>query len=430
MELTKEQQAMLETIKAGLSKTSGDVFEGGFSSPNRRSLRERNTKVRNRVLRNSEEMKSYRESFKRQHGFDPLDNAKFPCTDEDFSWGRVAQKLGHSSPKAALREADSAGAFVQFLRAGIQNITLAAYESVPVTYDDWVTTVQSDKDTELYAPNHGVSFPREVPLGGKFPEVGVAALDIQLKNRLFGDIYGIEQNLLEDDKTGSFQRQSALMGEYLRVLTEVWVYGKLQSVSSMKYIDLAVPTTETKPSSESVYPWNSTGLVGGGKTKPSSYGVLNQANVQAGIIQLMEQLNLQGIRMNVTPTRLLISPHYIFDASVLLHSAYYPSGAAAAGSVGGAFAINPIKGILDLSVSRYMPDNSGSFTADSKAWFIVDDTKPWFVHQLRQGPQVIQEAPNSGRGFEEKIIRWRADIRMNADFIDPRFAYQGSDGSV
>lgn len=428
MEITESQKKTLEMIEKGLSQNTGEVYEGGFSTPNKR-LRERNKKARERALYKSEEMKAFRESFKKKQGLDPFDTEKLPVNDADFSWNKVAQKLGYTSAKAALMEADASSSFVQFLRAGIQNITIAAYESVPVTYEDWVTTVQSTKDTELYAPNHGVSFPQEVPYGAKFPEVGVAALDIKLENRLYGDIYAIQQNLLEDDQTGSFQRQSALMGEYLRVLTEVWVYGKLQSVSGMKYINLVIPTSETKPSSESTYPW-STGLVGGGKTRPASFGALTQANIQNGVIALMEQLNLQGIRMNVTPNRLLISPHYVFDAAVLMNSAYYPSGAAAAGVVGGAFAINPIKGLLDISVSRYMPDNSGSFTADSKAWFLVDDSKPWFVHQLRQGPAVVQEAPNSGRGFNEKIIRWRADIRMNADFIDPRFAWQGSDGSV
>lgn len=436
MELTEAQQAaqkaLYDQIIKGLAASQGELYEGGFSTPNRRK-REANRKKREKAVYRSEEMKAFKESFQRRFKMDPFDSKAFPCTDPDFSWNKAAQKLGFGSIKGALREADSASSFVQFLRAGVQNITIAAYQSVAVTYEDWVTTVASTKDTELYAPNHGVSFPREVPYSGKFPEVGVAALDIQLKNRLFGSIYGLEQNLLDDDQTGSFQQQAALMGEYLRVLQEVWIYGKLQSVANpMTYIHLEVPTSETKPSTEANYPWTSSSapFIGGGFNQPTSFGALSQANIQSGIVALMEQLNLQGIRMAVTPSRLLISPHYVFDASVLLNSAYYPSGAAAAGNTGGAFAINPLKGILDLSVSRYMPDNTGNFVADSKAWFIVDDTKPWFVDQLRQGPAILQEAPNSGRSFDEKILRWRADMRMNADFIDPRFAWRGSDGSV
>ena len=116
------------------------------------------------------------------------------------------------------------------------------------------------------------------------------------------------------------------------MLVEVWVMGKLASVSNMQYIDLKIPTSETKPSNESTYPW-STALVGGGANRPSTYTVLTQAGVQAGFIGLMNQKNLQGIKMLVQPNRLVIGPTQTFDASVLLNSAYYPSGAAAAGAV-------------------------------------------------------------------------------------------------
>jgi phage major head subunit gpT-like protein len=390
-------------------------------------LQESNKATIKSALISSPEMIKFRESFKARFQLDPLvETSKFPVMDRNFSWRKLESKL-----QSELKEADAASSFTQFLRAGVQAITNSMYESVPTTYEQWVTVVQSQRDTELYAPNHGVAFPREVPYSSKYPEVGVAALDIQLKNRKFGNMFAVERNLIDDDQTGSFARQAGLMGEYMRLLTEVWVYGKLQSVASMKYIDLSVPVSETKPSSESNYPWTKTAapFVGGGFNQATA-AALSQANIQAGIIQLMEQLNLQGIRMNVNPTRLLISPHYSFDAHVLLHSAYYPSGAASSGATGGAFALNPLKGILDLTVSRYMPNDLGSFKADSKAWYIVDDTKPWFVLQLREAVAVEAENPASGRSFDEDILRWKCRSRFNADFIDSRFAWQGSDGSV
>lgn len=385
-------------------------------------LRERNEKVINRVLTEGKEIKSFRESFKRMHGLDPLDTKALPATEEGFSFGKLKEKL-------ELKEADSASAFLQFLRAGVQSITNSMYQATPTTYEDWVTVVQSTKDTELYAPNQGVAFPRQVGPNEFYPEVGVAALDIALKNYKFGDIYALEYELAEDDQTGSFQRQASLMGEYMKVLVEVWVMGKLASVSNAQYIDLKIPTSETKPSNESTYPW-STALVGGGANRPSSYTVLTQAGVQAGFIGLMNQKNLQGIKMMVNPNRLLIGPTQTFDASVLLNSAYYPSGAASAGAVGGAFAINPIKGIADLTVSRFMFKNDGTVAGDSKAWYLMDDSKPWFILQLREAMSVIQEVPNSGASFNQDVVRFKARSRMNADFIDPRFAWQGNNGSV
>jgi hypothetical protein len=183
---------------------------------------------------------------------------------------------------------------------------------------------------------------------------------------------------------------------------------------------------------EANYPWtaSSAPFQGGGFNKPASFGALTQANIQNGILAQMQQKNLLGIVMNVNPGRLLISPYYRFDAAVLMNSAYYPSGAAAAGSVGGAFAINPLQGLADVTVSRYMPDNNGKFASNSKSWYLVDSTKPWFQVLVKEPVGVEQEAPNSGESFNRDIIRTKCFTRMNADIIDPRFAWQGSDGSV
>lgn len=386
-------------------------------------LRERNEKVIDRALINSPEIKAFRENMKHHHGFDPFtETERFPVLKEGFSWNALRKKL-------ELREADASSTFTQFLRAGIQTITNGMYKATPTTYEDWVTVVPSSKDTELYAPNHGVAFPRQVGPSEVYPEVGAAALNLQLKNLKFGDIYAIEKELLDDDQSGTFQQQAGLMGEYMKVIAEVLCYGKLASVSNMQYIDYKIPTSETKPADESAYPW-STSLQGGGRNRPDSYDIIDQAGIQNAKTGLMNQKNLQGIKMMVNPSRIILGPNQQFDAAVLLNSAYYPSGAQSAGVPGGAFAINPIKGIADLTVSRFVFKNDGTVNGDSKAWYLVDDSKAWFVLQMREAVTIEQEAPNSGASFNLDHYRFKARCRMNADFIDPRFAWQGNDGSV
>lgn len=381
-------------------------------------------------------VKRFRETFKRKHGIDFMDDKKFPVKESNFDWTKVRSKL-------ALREADSETTFVQFLRAGIQNITIGAYKSVETSFEDWVTVVNSNRREELYAPNHGVSFPREVGQQGVYPQVGAAALDIKLQNKKFGSIYALEWELLEDDQTGSFGMQASLLGEYLKLLTEVVVYAKLASISSgvMQYIELTVPPSETQPSYETNYPWtlSSAPFRGGGYNKATP-GALTQPNVQAGIIALMAQKNLQGIKMQVDPKRMLISPYYMFDSSILLNSSYYPSGSNSAGVVGGQFSMNPLgpdapwRTVTQITISRYMFDASGSApfnpNGNSKAWYLVDDKRPWFVVQYREPVSVIQENPDSGESFDRDVVRFKARSRQNADFIDPRFAWQGSDGTA
>jgi len=388
-----------------------------------------NRKTELKALWENAEIKSHRESFQRKFGFDFADRAKFPVTDPRFSWAKVAEKCG-SSLSTALREADSGSTFNQVLRAGVQSVVNQMYETVDTTYESWVHTVQSTRDTELYAPLQGISFLREIGKQELYPEARAAGLDIKLKNRKFGTHYAVEKELLEDDQTGQFQKQVGLLGEYAKIVLEVYCMGKLASVSGAQYAELSVPTTETQPTEEATYPWSTT-LVGGGANRPSSFGGLTQANLQAGFIGLMNQKNKLGLKMMVRPNRIIIGPTFRFDAAVLLHSAYYPSvPSSVAGAVGTNFAINPVEGIAALTVSRFMFKNDGTVDGSSKAWYLVDDNVPWFVLQLRQGAEVQQENPAAGQSFDRDIIRFKVSIRANADHIDPRFAWQGNNGSV
>lgn len=384
------------------------------------TLQERNKKLMDRLIAGNTENKNLRESLTRKFGQEKVDGFLKLVEDQNIDWKKFHAKLS---------EADVASSFPQFLRAGVSNIMVGAYQATPVTYTDWVHVVPSSKDEELYAPNHGVAFPSEIGDGVKYPEVGAAAMDIKLKNKKFGSMYSVSYQLDADDQTGTIAQQSSLMGQYIALLQEVLCYGKLASAANMSYAGYNIPVSETKPSYESAWPW-STALRGGGATRPSSFGALNQANIQNGLIGLMNQKNLQGIKMAVQPKRLILSAAKQFDASVLLNSAYYPSGAASAGNVGGAFAINPIKGIVDMTVSRFVFKNDGTVDGTSSAWYLVDDSKPWFVLQMRETPVVLQEAANTGANFELDLIRHKSRARFNADALDSRFAWQGSDGSV
>lgn len=394
------------------------------------TLRERNAKTLAKHFANNEETKKYREGMKRAYGIDPLSaegQEKFPVMKEGFSWKSFRNQLD-----SQLKEADTSSAFTQFLVAGILQNVNGMYQLAKQSYMDWVTVTPTNLVETPIAPLHGLSFPREVGSQSPYPEVGAAALSLKIRARKYGSIFSVERELLEDDQTGQFKMQAGMLGEYLQLLSEVLCYGKLQSVANMSYSGFDIPTSETKPSYEANYPWTTSAapLRGGGFNQPTSFGALSQANIQSGITALMQQKNLQGIVMQVNPSRILISPFYRFDLAILLNSAYYPSGAATAGNTGGAFSINPLQGLADATVSRFMPDQNGVFANNSKAWFLVDSTKPWAQMLTKVPVAVEQENPMSGESFNRDIVRTKCYTRMNFDIIDPRFAWRGSDGSV
>lgn len=173
------------------TKGNGDSVAVNSAKPKNKQQLQRN-------LWEGPEIKSFRESTKRKYGFDLADKKAFPVSDERFSWKKMAQKLGHGSVESAMREADSATSFTQVLRAGIQQLVNNSYETVPTTFESWTSTVNSERDTELYAPLHGISFMREVGKQELFSESYAAGLDIKLINRKYGEIFAVERELLED----------------------------------------------------------------------------------------------------------------------------------------------------------------------------------------------------------------------------------------
>lgn len=446
MKTTNKPLLNLEEIKKMAESNEWTNQDGKRVYVNR--AKEANLKAVQKNLWENEEVIGMRESFRKKTGIDFADRKDFPVMEQGFSWKAAALKCGFNSVKSALREADSSSTFVQVLRAGIQSIVNSNYETVPTTFESWTTTVNSSKDTELYAPLSGVSFIREVGKQEIFGESHAAGLDIKLKNRKYGTIFAVEWELLEDDQTGQFAKQAGLLGEYAKLAIECICYaklaGKFAGGVTANYAGLQIPATETQPSYEANYPWANSAapLRGGAYNSPTSFGTLTQNNIQNGFIALMQQPNLLGIKMNVDPKRILISPLYRFDAAVLLNSSFYPSqggisaGSAStnAGTTGNSFAINPIESVAALTVSRFMFTNKsgqvGSAAGNSSAWYLVDDSKAWFVTQIREAASVVQETPNSGESFDKDIIRWRLRLRVNADHIDPRFAWQGSDGTV
>jgi len=387
----------------------------------RANLKEENAKIRASRLWQTEEEKDLVADMQSKFGVDIRDEKQFPVMEAGF----------FENAKRKLREADQTSAFPGVLRAGVQAAVNQMYESTPVSFDEWTTTVASTKKTELYAPIQGIGFVRQVGENELFPETGAVGMDLSLTNRKYGLVLPISKELLSMDQTGQFAKQASLLGEYCRLAQEVVVMGKLASVSGMKYADLEVPVSETKMADEATWPW-STSLVGGGANRPASFGLLNQGNLQSAYTALMNQKNRLGLKMLVQPSRLLIGPRLRFDAATLLHSQYYPTGATP-GSLGGTFSINPlikIEGTADLTVSRFMFKNDGTVNGDSTAWYLVDGSKPWFVVQQYSGPVVEQEAPNSGESFNRDVTRFKCSVIFNADHIDSRFAFQGNDGSV
>lgn len=428
MELTQAQRDQLLKRFDRLSSGGESDYDFGFSASfdGRSGLRERNAKKIAHWAINNPEMKKLRETIKRGSNIDFVkDTDKFPVMKEGFSWKKFQNKL---------READSGSMYPLFLVAGVLQNVIGMYQVAKPSYQDWVTVTPTKLKATPVAPLHGISFPREVGEQMPYPVSQTAALSLQFVARKYGTMLEMTHELIEDDQTGQFKMLSGQLGEYLQLVTEVLCYGRFQSVNSAQsYSGFAPGISETQPSGESNWPWAlaSAPFIGGGWNDAATKGPPTVANIELGMIQLKQQKNLLGVLMPVNPKRIITSPKYMFDVAVVLNSAFYPAvPSGTAGATGANFAINPLKGIADLTISPFLFDNTGSAANTSLAWYLVDDSKPCFQLLMREPVSVVQETPTSGQSFERDVVRFKASTRMIADWVDSRFAYRGSDGTL
>ena len=420
--MAKMTQDQRDALLERFDQYSNDGFGTGGT------LRETNRKKIQKHSINNEETKSFREGVKRRTGIDPLvDTDKFPAMKEGFSWKKFRSNL-----EEQMRETDSGSMYPLMLVAGVLQNVIGMYNVAKPSYQDWVTVTPTNLIDTPVAPLHGMSFPREVGEQMPYPVSKTAALSLKFHSRKYGTMLEMTKELIEDDQTGQFKMLSGTMGEYLQLVTEVLVYGRLASVGGMSYSGYQPGKSETQPSGESNWPWTlaTAPFIGGGYNKSASFGAPTVANLEAGMIALNQQKNLLGVLLPVNTNRIIVSPKYMFDIAVVLNSAYYPAVGGTAGTTGTTFAINPLKGIADATVSKFLFDNTGAAANSSTAWYIVDDSKPWFQLIMRTPVSVEQETPTSGQSFERDVVRFKCSTRMIADHVDPRFAWQGNDGSV
>lgn len=398
-------------------------------------LRESNRAVIRKM--NEAGLRKMAESLNRSYRVDIMDKKVFRFWDEETKEANTdisPRKFREAvyAHCAKLREANAEGALQQFLRAQINTITNGYYELVETVHESIYAVTPSSHFMELYAPLYRGDVPRQVVRGQTYPEGRIVGEDIQLRNRKFGIIYPFERELWDDDTTGMIASRARDGGEQMRILKDAWAFQKFIGTSG-SYGDDPIPASETAPADEANWPFTTSAspFVGGGYNRPTSYGAFAPSLLQAGDLQLMQQLDKLGNKMLVNPKTLLVGTSNKFTAMALLNSEWYPSsaslkiggGSGADSTIGGSSvfaAKNVMQGLYNLVVSRFL---------SVKAWAIGEAGKG-LVFQQRDPLEVVQENPQSGPAFSADEYRFKARERWNCDWVEPRFWWLGNDGSI
>lgn len=328
---------------------------------------------------------------------------KIDFNDASFSFRRLYEAAERISD---LTEANVESSFGYLLRSAVQEFANEAYKDHPTIHTNLVTEIGSKRRSEIYGGLYRPNLPKQVDAGEPFQDTSFKGFERELINYKFGILEKFERELFDDDQTGQVRARAANIGEGFKVFEEIYVLSRLfNSTTSQEGVDVTAST------------------YGGGTVfstaignRPSSYAGITQAKLEEAHIAIRKITDPLGRKFLVVPTALITGVDIEFEAARIIGS---PAMANTASSVN-ALQINPLHGRYTIYSSPFI---------SGKAW-MIGDPKRGFVKQVRDPMEVVQENGQSGDGFRMEVYAFRARERFEADWIEPRFAYVGNDGSI
>ena len=344
----------------------------------------------------------------------------------DFSWRKLWESAERMDRSGELMEANSQSTFGQLLRYGIQSIANKWYKTVPVVYPSFVQENSSNNRQEWYAPLYRPTLPKKVGPQGRYEETNIKGVDREIVNWKFGAIEAYEKELFINDQTGQIKDRAGMMGENMKITEEINAVGKL-SGQALTFGNIVVDASNYTTVNENgvtcgVYDVN----LG---NRPATFARLGFGTLGDAYKALLQMKDPLGNKMLVLPNLLVVSPTDVLNAPQLLHSVYYPAvpgapaqtaATASSGTTGWTMSENPLAGMFDWKMSRFLPDN---------AWYL-GEAKKGLIFQRRTPLEVVQEMPNTGRHFEADVFRFKTAAMWEVEWVESRFWYCGDDGSI
>lgn len=329
----------------------------------------------------------------------------------EFSFRALRETAEHVSE---LVEANAAATFGYLMRGAIQEFANDIYKDVAVIYPAFVTEIGSRRRSEVYGGLHRTALPKHVDAGEKFQDTSFKGFERELVNQKFGHIETFERELFDDDQTGQVRSRAANIGEGFRIFEEIYVLKRLFG---------AAATEEGVEVAASSYDSGNVFTVAIGN-RPGSYARLSQTTLEAAHVAMRKMVDPLGRKFLVVPNVLLVSVDDEMEAIRILNSPnmanVVTSGTVQGTNTATAQRVNPLMG-------KYTPYASPFIR--QYAW-MVGDMKRGFVFQRRDPMEVTQENPASGQSFQQEVYAFRARSRFEADWVEPRFAYLGNDGTA
>lgn len=325
---------------------------------------------------------------------------------ESFSFTALMEAAEDISER--IMEANTASTFSFLLTAAVQEFANDVYKDHETIYPNFVTVINSQRRSEIYGGLYRGAMPKPLDAGEKFQDTAFKGFEAELVNHKVGHIETFERELFDDDQTGQVRSRAGSLGENFKIYEEIYVISRLFGAARTEE---DVEVSASKYQSGNVF----TTTIG---NRPVSFSRLTQTSLEAAHTAMRRIRDPLGRKFVVVPKVLLVSPEDELEAIRIVNSPTMANTTSSSGAL--ALRVNPLAGRYTVYSSPYVP---------AYAW-MIGDFKKGFVFQRRDALEIVQENPNSGNSFIQEVYAFRARERFEADWIEPRFAFLGNDGSV
>jgi len=290
----------------------------------------------------------------------------------------------------------------ELLTAGLKTLFFQTFGETPAQWDRVATLVPSTRDTEQYAWLGALPGMREF-VDERMPG-DLAPYSYAIKNKTWESTLSVDRAALEDDQYGQIALRVRQMALVAKQHLDGIVFGLLAQGFTQSGYD-GVPFFGAHA-----------GQAGPSGAAQSNKGTdaLSAASLQAAITTMMRFTDDQGRPAGTKPNLLVVPPELYWEAHVLLESAQDPDPLTI---VSQDLAINPLRGMLTVLATPYLPAPA--------SWFLLDTQRVVraLVLQMRKDFEFSALEGSSENGFLRDQFLYGVRARYNCGFGDWRAAF-------
>lgn len=293
--------------------------------------------------------------------------------------------------------------FGDLLEPGFREIFDSKYEELPQVFPQLFHVETSDKQDEKDSAVSGFGYFATTGEGESVNyEDPVQMYDVTYTHAKYTKGFKISEEMMEDDLYRIMNRKPALLAVAARRTAEYMAAGVFNNAFSTSYLG-----GDAKPLASTIHPRSDGGTA---QSNASSTGiVLNETNLETGLLALEGQLDDKGMKIGMEANVLLVPRALKKTASILVDSEGRPETADNDK--------NYYRGLgIKVVAWHYLTSNT--------AWYLMDSSNHLVTWFWRVKPEFKQD-----NAFDTGMALYKARMRFSKGFSDWRGVW-GSKGDA